>query len=100
MADKQQVMNLIFDALDTYIEQMPDPPEYSKSEATILYGDGGILDSIGLVGFIVEVEQSIEETFKKAISIADEKAMSQKNSPFRTISTLTDYVMQKLEASS
>lgn len=90
-------MNLIFEALDEYVEQLPEIPTYEKSEATVLYGDGGLLDSIGLVGFIVEVEQSVEEEFGKTIAIADEKAMSQKNSPFRTIGALTEYVAMKLE---
>ncbi len=100
MTNNEQVMKLIFDALDEYIEQLPEVPSFSKSADTILYGDGGILDSIGLVGFIVEVEQSVEEEFNKTISIADEKAMSQKNSPFRTIGALTEYVSMKLEEHS
>jgi len=58
-----------------------------------LYGSEGGLDSLGLVSFIVAVEQAIEERLGLAITLADEKAMSQQNSPFRTIASLVDYVV-------
>lgn len=60
-----------------------------------LFGGDGVLNSIALVTLIVAVEQSLEDEFDAALTIADEKAMSQKTSPFRTIGSLSDYV-QKL----
>lgn len=59
---------------------------------TKLYGDAGCLDSIGLVFFISAVEEKIGETFGKDIVLADEKAMSQRVSPFLSVNTLTDYI--------
>ena len=47
---------------------------------TVLLGAEGILDSMGLVSLIVAVEQDVEDEFGKEITIADAKAMSQKNS--------------------
>lgn len=65
---------------------------------TVLFGENGILDSIGLVTLIVAVEQAIEETFGVSISLADEKAMSQRNSPFRTIDSLAEFAQRLIEA--
>ncbi len=59
---------------------------------TVLLGAEGILDSMGLVSLIVAVEQDVEDEFGKEITIADAKAMSQKNSPFRTVGSLVDYI--------
>ncbi len=59
---------------------------------TVLLGQGGVVDSLGLVRLIIMVERQVEEDFDLAISLTDEKAMSQRNSPFRTVGTLTDYV--------
>ena len=56
-----------------------------------LYGCEGSVDSLGLVSLIVDVEQGIEDEFGISLVLADEKAMSQKRSPFRTIGTLVDY---------
>ena len=45
-----------------------------------------------LVRLIVIIEQNIEDEFDISLTIADERAMSQKQSPFRTIGTLVDYI--------
>ena len=44
-----------------------------------------------------EAEEKIEEEFKVTITLADERAMAQKISPFKTIGTLADYVSLILE---
>ena len=62
------------------------------SKKTILFGKDGKLDSLGLVNLLVIMEQNIEDEFDVSIIIADERAMSQKHSPFRTIGTLADYI--------
>lgn len=62
---------------------------------TPLYGHDGGLDSLGLVSFIIALEQALQDELGLSITLADEKAMSQKNSPFRTVETLTDYIARK-----
>ena len=66
------------------------------SKKTILFGKDGKLDSLGLVNLLVIMEQNIEDEFDVSIIIADERAMSQKHSPFRTIGTLADYIVMLL----
>lgn len=63
-----------------------------------LYGKGGVLDSLGLVRVIADLEEEIYENTNKSITLADEKAMSQKSSPFRSISTLSDYIEKLIDA--
>jgi acyl carrier protein len=66
----------------------------SLQENTRLIGHEAVLDSMGLVSLLLDVEQSILDQFDVVIIIADERAMSQKRSPFRSVETLTDYVLQ------
>jgi acyl carrier protein len=58
-----------------------------------LFGGDGLLDSIGLVGYIVEVEEKLETEFEVSLVLADEKAMSRRTSPFARISYLADYIL-------
>jgi acyl carrier protein len=67
------------------------------NESTQLFGTSGLLDSVGLVTLTVAVEQAVEDAFNVSIAIASEKAMSQSKSPFRTVGSLTDWVVQLLE---
>lgn len=88
----ERITQAIYRAVDEMNEQLPKGRTLGKSPETILFGKGGQLDSLGLVGFIVEVEQKIEEEFGLSITLADERAMSQQHSPFMTLQTLSDYV--------
>jgi acyl carrier protein len=61
------------------------------NESTVLFGRMGIFDSLGLVSLIVDVEQKIED-YGISIILGDERAVSQKHSPFRTVQSLADYI--------
>ena len=97
MANIEQVLQAIFDAMDEINEQRPEEPQIEKSADTVLFGESGALDSLGLVNLIVTVEQTLEETFGVSLTLADEKAMSMRNSPFRSVKTLAEYASSLIE---
>ena len=85
------------------IEESLQESDSSYKENTIttnteIFGGGSKLDSLGLINFLVSVEQKIEDTYGMEITIADEKAMSLKNSPFRTVDSLNDYLTKLIKA--
>lgn len=61
---------------------------------TALLGRAAVLDSLGLVQLIIEVELQLAERYGLSVTLADERAMSQQRSPFRTVATLADYIME------
>jgi acyl carrier protein len=63
-------------------------------EKTVLLGHDGLLDSLGLVTVVVDIEQLLSERHRVNVTLADEKAMSLRSSPFRTIGTLADHVVR------
>jgi acyl carrier protein len=69
----------------------------SLSRDTPLFGRQGILDSLGLVSLVVAVEQAIEDECGMSVSLADDKAMSQQHSPYRTVGSLAEYASRLLE---
>lgn len=75
-----------------------DLPEAISAE-TALFGANGILDSMGLVSLVIAVEQAVEEQCGTTISLANEKALSQQRSPYRTIAALAEYAIGEIEAS-
>lgn len=97
MTRRERVVQAIFSAVDEVNEQLLKEEQLKKSIDTVLFGRSGKLDSLGLVTLIVAIEQKIEEQFGVTITIADDKAMSQKDSPFKTIGTLVDYISWLLE---
>lgn len=93
----EKVIQLIFNVIDEVNEELPESSRLEKSPDTVLFGESGKLDSLGLVNLIVAVEESLEGEFGEPISLSDEKAMSQKRSPFKTVKSLADYITLMLE---
>jgi len=89
---RDDILKVIYDAVDDLNQQLPENDKLEKSLDQDLYGMSGDLDSLGLVNLVVATEQYVEESLDVLISLTDERAMSQKNSPFRTIGTLAEFV--------
>lgn len=58
---------------------------------TILFGADGLLDSMGLVNLVILVEQYVADEHGASITLADRRALSLSNSPFRTVRSLASY---------
>jgi acyl carrier protein len=87
-----QIESLILSALRELAEDFAKPELASAGPETVLFGAGGILDSLALVQLIAELEARVSEEFGRDIVIADERAMSRSRSPFRSVATLRDYL--------
>ncbi len=97
MIEKDKILQTIFDVIDQMNMELPEEQLMEKSESFVLFGRSSKLDSLGLVTFIVAVEQKFQEDLGVVITLADERAMSQKRSPFATIGTLADYAFTLLK---
>jgi D-alanine--poly(phosphoribitol) ligase subunit 2 len=94
---KNEITELITDVL----HDMSQSGQFELDDFSVdapLFGQNGFLDSINLVSLIVAVEQGIEDRYAVAISLADEKAFSQKKSPFRSVEALAAYATELVEA--
>jgi len=92
MSNRESIIRLIYEAIDEFNLQHPPEERLEKSAESVLFGPSGRLDSLGLVDLILATEQKITEDLDVAVTLADEKAMSQKTSPFRTVGSLADYI--------
>ena len=93
---KNKVIKTILETINEYNDGLSKNDQISSNLDSSIYGGSSNLDSMGLVSFIVGLEQSIEDKFDQSISLADEKAMSQKSSPYQNINSLADYILKLL----
>ena len=90
---KQEIQTIIFESIRGLNEDLCDERLENPGETTHLYGGkDGTLDSLALVNLIVDLEEKVEDSFGKEILLTDERAMSQRRSPFRSVKTLCDYI--------
>ncbi|NDJ26473.1 hypothetical protein DMB95_00660 [Campylobacter sp. MIT 12-8780] len=88
----QEIRDLVFNAVSNLGVELDIEALKAPNLNTLLYTSGGNLDSLGLVGFISELEELISEEFGKDIILANDRAMSAKNSPFKDIASLISYI--------
>ncbi len=88
---KDDIQQIVFDAIEMANNAREDEDEIPVKADTELYGTNGYLDSMGLVGFLIDIEESFMDRDIQ-ITLSDERAMSQSRSPFRNVESLTDYI--------
>jgi hypothetical protein len=88
----ENILAAIYRAVDWINSELPPARQLIKAPETRLLGPKSVLDSMHLVNLIVTIEREMEDTLGVALTLADERALSMKASPFRSIQSLADYI--------
>jgi len=89
---KDQILCKIIDYVEGNRVLLGLEKTFKPTNATILYGIDGVLDSLRLVHLIVAIENEMRENGYKSLTLSDAKAFSNKHSHFQTIETLSEYI--------
>ena len=92
MKTKEKIIQLIKSSVEDINLHLPIEQQVDISNQSVLYGGASNLDSLGLVNLVVSIEQKVEDEFGMNISLADDRAMSLNNSPYRSIISMADYI--------
>jgi len=90
--DPEHAARLIHAAIDVVNQQLPAARRLNKSPDTVIVGPSGSLDSLGIVNFVITLEEKTSEAIGRPVQLLDETALIEANGPFRTIGTLTTYL--------
>ena len=94
---KEYLLELIYSIIDDHNKLNPDDLKLEKSLDTELLGSSGNLDSLGLVSFLVDVENIINRNIVTQITVIDEVLFLDENGPYSNIGTLTDYIFKQIQ---
>ena len=92
MDTPEKVLTAIYRAVDLINAELPPDRQLSKTPETRLLGSQSVLDSLHLVSLLINIEREVEDTLCVALTLANERALSMKESPFRTIESLASYI--------
>jgi acyl carrier protein len=93
LLDHATVQDIVLHALETLNDERDADEKLDVSPDTRLFGADAELDSLALVSVIVDVEEAVSTASGRAISLTDDRAMSQEVSPFTDVKTLTAYIV-------
>lgn len=89
-----KIENIIIKTLKNLSDEFEMKELENPSATTPIYGGGGGgFDSLALVSFITDLEQRLSDELGLEIVLADERAMSANNSPFKNVTSLTQYIL-------
>lgn len=96
---RDQALGLIYEAIDVINRQLPSSRRLPKSPDTIIVGPSGHLDSLGIVNFILAVEERASEATGAPVRLLDEGAALDDSGPFRNVDTLAG-LLERIDGSS
>lgn len=91
-----QLRSLLLESLNDLRAEAGKEPVQGFDPELRLFGPEGELDSLGLVSLIVDIEARVQTQLGISVVLADERAMSNRSSPFRTMETLLELLTQRV----
>jgi len=91
---QDQLLALITGVVEELNEGRSEKIPTENLPGVVLYG--GVFDSMHLVNFLALVEEALEDEFEVAISLTSKKAVSQRVSPFSSVSRLIEFIEEEV----
>ena len=89
--NKSDITSIVLNAIEMTNSARDDDTQIPVATDTALFGESGHLDSMSLVAFLIDIEESMLDEGHE-ISLSDERAMSQSSSPFVNVESLVNYI--------
>lgn len=90
----EAVQALVVASLGELRQDLGLPPLENMGAQTPILGGESDLDSMAVVHLIVELEARLEADYGKNWILADERALSRKRSPFRSVGELSAFIVE------
>ncbi len=97
---KDEIVNVILKVCIELNEQLKNKIDINQGEDAVLFGNNGVLDSLGFINLIVSIESEIEEKYGQNLTLIDGNSISQEESHFKTIGTFAAYITDLLTQQS
>ena len=90
--DRTRVLEQIYAALDVINLQLPSSKRLPRTPTTVIVGPGGVLDSLGIVNFVLALEEKIGDAIGRPVQLLDPELLALEQGPFRTVDALATHV--------
>jgi acyl carrier protein len=97
MSISEQVVAIIFEAIDEANEVRPKHEWIVKDRGTALLGG---LDSLGLLNLVLAVESRVNAKLDAGVDLAGLLSADPGTSPLKSVATLAEHVRTQLEGAS
>jgi acyl carrier protein len=89
--DHEQAQRIVYETIDIVNQQLPAARRLRKSPGTVIVGPGGALDSLGVVTFVITLEDKVGEAIGANVQLLERDLLGE-GSPLQTVAALTELV--------
>ena len=93
--DRARIADLVLATVASTNQARAEGKKLEESATAPIFGANSPLDSLGLVGLLIDIEEAFAAD-GHSIVLSDEKALSQRRSPYRDVPSLVDYIERLL----
>jgi hypothetical protein len=90
------IEELIFEVIDDVNDQLPAEEKLEKSMQTVIVGDEGKLDSLGVINFLVSLEEKVVSSTGKSLALMSDELFAQESGVLHTVSSIKQYISDKM----
>jgi hypothetical protein len=90
--EREEALRILYETIDVVNQQLPPARRLRKDPETVIVGASGSLDSLGIVNFIVTLEEKAGEVLGAPVQLLDEAMLVDQAGPLRSVATLTTYL--------
>tara|TARA_B100001027_G_scaffold205424_1_gene168274 strand:- start:204 stop:494 length:291 start_codon:yes stop_codon:yes gene_type:complete len=92
---KSQIEKTVFETIRKFNQSNKDGFTLKPDKKTTLTGSDASIDSVALIGFLLDLEKNLYKNFKKKITIADEKVF-QDIKILKNVGSLINHISSKI----
>ncbi|HEY3595639.1 MAG TPA: hypothetical protein VGL13_17250 [Polyangiaceae bacterium] len=89
-------LGIVYDALDVVNGTRSEDEQLPKAPNVPLAGEGGTLDSLGLVTLVLAIERGAAAIAGTGVSLLDDNAVDPSMSAYRTPSSIASLLVERL----
>ncbi len=91
------VQNVIFEVIDEVNGQLPPECCLKKSPQTVIVGEEGVLDSLGVTNFLITLEEKILEYCNQSITLLNDEFLSSDQKTLYTVESIERYITDVIQ---
>lgn len=92
---RQRLTDIVHAAIREVNEHLPPGRRLPQDDGTVLLGEGGVLDSLGLINFLATIDDALTAQFGHGAGLLDSAMDVEGEASLRTVGTLIGHLVTR-----
>ena len=97
MNGQRDFLSYVYAAVAQHNADVAKEQRLDQRPESVLFGEGGKLESVELIGVIISLEEELEKELGTPVVISGEWSLTQDPSPFATLGSLAEHIRELVE---